>query len=109
MSMGFLGMGGAALLAWLNAPGLAFGWAGASIGLLFPSYFVEASRVLGGSERTAAIAMVAVFIGAVTVPAGFTLVLGWLGMTAFFPTVAGYAALATAATLHARARARRPT
>lgn len=103
LAAGFFGTAAAALLAAVGAPALAYAGAGATVGVLFPSYFVEISRALGGGERGAALAMIAVFVGAISVPAGMTRLLGHGDGAVFFPALALYCLLAGVAALRVRA------
>lgn len=105
VAAGFFGTALAAPLASLALPELSFACAGVTIGVLFPAYFVAVSRALGGGERGAALAMIAVFVGAITAPAAGSVVLGSGGGGAFFAALALYSGLAAALAWRLRAGA----
>lgn len=94
-----------ALSAGALAPGVFYALAGASVGILFPTYFVAASVSLGTDERAAALILAAGYVGAVILPAAASGLIGLFGAPALFPAAA---ALAAASAVFALSLARRP-
>ncbi len=86
-------------------PGAFYALAGASVGLLFPAYFVAASGRLGTDGRAAAMILAAGYVGAVILPAVMSGAIAVFGAQVLFPALATFALLAA---LGALLLARRP-
>lgn len=86
-------------------PGLLYALAGASVGILFPTYFVAAANALGTDARAAALTLAAGYVGAVLLPAAMSGLIGLYGAPVLFPALAAFAAVCCAASL---LMARRP-
>jgi fucose permease len=80
-------------------PGLFFAVAGASVGILFPTYFVAAAQALGTDARAAALTLASGYVGAVLLPAAMSGLIGLYGAPILFPALAAFAALCCAAAL----------
>jgi fucose permease len=89
-------LAGAAAIA---PPGLFFALAGASVGILFPTYFVAAAQALGTDARAAALTLAAGYVGAVLLPAAMSGLIGLHGAPVLFPALAAFGAFCCAAAL----------
>jgi hypothetical protein len=98
---------GCMALANVASPAMFYALSGAAVGVIFPSYFVVASERYGTGDRVASIILVAVYVGAVSVPALAVLAMGRLGPGSLFGLLALFCVLAAGLAL-AAAAARRP-
>lgn len=94
--------GACATAALLGIEGPAFALSGGAVALLFPAYFVAATRRLGGGERMTALIVAAPYLGATVVPAAMSLLLAQIGIGWLFAVTAPMALAAATATLLAR-------
>lgn len=109
-----LGLGGAGLsmtFAALVAPAPGYVLAGAFVGMIFPSYYVWAIRILGQDGRMTAAILTMALMGGMLAPILLRPVLAAAGEDAIFAIVAtvGLSMAALFATLERRARALAPT
>ncbi|PWJ12516.1 MFS transporter [Jannaschia seohaensis] len=88
----------------LGVQGPAYALSGGAVALLFPAYFVAATRRLGGGERMAALIVAAGYLGATVVPGVMSLLLGRLGIEMLFAATIPLALLGAAGALAARAQ-----
>jgi fucose permease len=88
----------------LGAEGVAYAVSGGAVALLFPTYFVAATRRLGGGERMTALIVAAAYLGATLVPGAMSLLLGQLGVGWLFAVTTPVALIAAAATLITRSQ-----
>jgi fucose permease len=88
-----------AALASALPPGAFYALAGASAGLMFPCFYIAASRFFGTSGRAAAAIMVPGYLGAILLPLGASQAMAAWGDAALFPLLACIAAAGCAATL----------
>jgi fucose permease len=99
MAGGFAVGGGLFAAASVLPPAAYFAVTGASVGILFPSYFVAASGILGTEGRAAALIMAAGYIGAVVLPALASGAIALFGGAVLFPLGALFGAGAAAGSL----------
>ncbi len=99
LAFGFASGGVLVALASVLPPSAFFALAGASVGVLFPSYFVAAAGILGTGDRAASMILAAAYIGSVTLPAVTAGLLGGFGSTVVFPMLASFALAAALGTL----------
>jgi fucose permease len=101
-SFGLAGL--ACVAAALGAQGPAYAISGGAVALLFPAYFVAATRRLGGGERIAALILAAAYLGGTVVPAAMSLLLEQLGIGWLFVVIAPVALIAAVTSLLVRAQ-----
>ncbi len=108
--LGLAGAGASMTLATLGAPAAGFVLAGAFIGMIFPSYYVWAIRILGPDPRMTALILTVALTGGMLAPLALRPLLAVTGESGIFPVVAvvGLLMAALFAALHRRAEALAP-
>jgi fucose permease len=106
LAMALMAAGGCMALANVTSPAVFYALSGAAVGMIFPSYFVAASARYGTDDRVASIILVAVYVGAVAVPAAAVLAMGKLGAGALFGLLALVCVVAAGLAMTAAARSR---
>lgn len=106
LALAILAAGACLALANLAFPATFYALSGAAIGMIFPSYFVAASARYGTQDRVASIILVAVYVGAVAIPAATALAMGRLGGGALFGVLSLLALVAAGLAMAAALRAR---
>jgi hypothetical protein len=108
--LGFGGTGLSMALAALALPAAGYVLAGGFVGMIFPSYYVWASRILGPDPRMTAAILTVALAGGTLAPLALRPILALTGEAGVFPIVAGTGLLVAAlfALLHRRAEALAP-
>lgn len=98
------GMGVLCAMAALFDPGVFFMLAGAAAGMVFPTFYVAASRVMGDDPRVPAIIIAAGLVGGILAPVLVGPAMAHLGQRGFFWVIAGVAWVSVLAGLLVRRR-----